>query len=109
LSNNSLPTKKILGLLEIEEQVFTGFIATHNLRNVTYFLRDTLTYNTPQSDFSSMNVGIIGENILGQLIVFFPVQHIEIFTLDSNIFFSKGYSENMIFEGDSESEFPLKK
>lgn len=94
--DNSLATKKIIGLTNDENQQLLNLIITNNINNCKIFfkeLSDVFSVSFEGINYNVSVLGIIGEGIDGELKLFFLENSLKIYTLDSFLFASKNYSK----------------
>ena len=94
--DNSLATKKIIGLTNDENQQLLNLIITNNINNCKIFFKELSDVSSVSFEGINYNVsvlGIIGEGIDGELKLYFLENSIKIYTIDSFLFASKNYSK----------------
>lgn len=99
-TDNSAPTKQIIGLSASEDAEIKNFIENAGIYNTRLFLKSTLA-QTDDSYISNENIQykkfilcVLGEVEDSNIIRFLsPAQEITLYSLDNNIYFSKMYSD----------------
>ncbi|ALL07645.1 hypothetical protein AQ505_20420 [Pedobacter sp. PACM 27299] len=98
-SDQSIPSKIILGLSEVENELLKSLIAGKNMYNSSLVLIDLFEdgsefISTENIWFQKYKVGIVGEEN-GQLKLYLPENDIMVYSLDRKYHFSDEYSKNV--------------
>ncbi|MEY8760495.1 hypothetical protein [Chryseobacterium tongliaoense] len=100
LTDGTLPSKKLLGITDDENNIFITLIG-NEINNAKFYFRNEL--EDESENYTSSNgvqykkyyLSIIGENQMGDLVVTTPVDKIYVTTTDNMVFASEEYSKWM--------------
>lgn len=105
----TLPSKKVLGITQSENDKFIALISQFTLNNPKFFLKNTLSdensYYTSLEDvkYKKYTLAVIGENENGQLVMKEPLQKIYVSTIDNLVYATEDYAKwmpiNQVIEG----------
>lgn len=95
---NTLSSKKLLGVTDDENNEFIALINQKQLNNPKFFLQNALEddsyYNSSENiKYKRYSLGVIGESQSGNLIAVFPTIKIYVSTIDNMIYASNEYSK----------------
>lgn len=106
VSDTSTPSKKILGLTEDENVIFTTLKMQYQLNNVRFYFRseladDSAYYTAPENiKYKRYSLAILGENEIGVLKLYFPDNEVFVITMDDMAYTTNGYTKYLVQQVD---------
>lgn len=101
VENLTLPSKKIVGIIDTENTKLKTLISDKQLNNPKFYFKNMLGEETSYYESSEGRrykkylLGVIGESQLGQLMIAFPIDPIFVITVDNLVFTSDEYAKWM--------------
>lgn len=98
---NSNINNYVLGLDKNENDILKGLIDSNILVNSYIYLKNILNndndFITSKEgiNYKKYNIGITSEDVSGNLIIIYPEENINVYTIDSSLFFSREYGLHM--------------
>lgn len=101
LEEEAIPSKKLLGITDDENEVFVAIIEDNALNNPKFYFKNELneqsdTYTSSEGiEYKKYKLSVIGETQQGNLILVDPIQKITVITIDDMVFASEEYAKWM--------------
>ncbi|WP_336958625.1 hypothetical protein [Chryseobacterium contaminans] len=98
VADGTLPSKKVLGITENENNVFINLIG-NQINNAKFYLKNELINendvytSTDGVEYKKYSLSIVGENQLGSLVLITPTNKVYVTTTDDMVFVSEEYSK----------------
>ena len=99
VEDGTLPSKKLLGITDVENTIFTTLIDSHDLNNPKFFFKNELEdeesyyISSEGTSYKRYSLCVIGETQTGGLLFFEPATKLYVSTIDNMIYASEEYSK----------------
>ena len=104
VEDGTLPSKKILGITDDENQMYVDIIADQHINNAKFYFDNHLGdeegyFSSPEdTEYRLYNLGIVGENQSGELVYIQPDDAVQVSTIDQLVFVSDEYAKWALIE-----------